>query len=72
MTKTYEDGYKQGLEAGKIAALHKRVDGHDIVLENHEKKVSHLQKLIWLGMGILIGTVKFIPSLELFVQRFIN
>lgn len=54
MTKTYEDGVREGREIGRIDSLEIRTNRHEDRLDHHSRRMRIMEKMIYIGIGFAL------------------
>ena len=63
--------YEEGLRDGRIAALEKRLDGHDDYHIDHEKRLVLIERIIY-GMAGILFLSAVLPKLEVLLVNLSN
>jgi hypothetical protein len=63
MPENHAGDYDEGLRDGRLAALERRVDTHDMVRNNHERRLIYLERIVWGVFGVMFLSTIW-PRLE--------
>ena len=58
--------YDEGLRDGRLAALEQRIDGHDVIRNNHERRLIYLERIVFGMLAIVAFTSVGPEVLEFF------
>ena len=53
MTNGHNDDYEEGKRDGRLDALEHRVNTHDRVRDNHERRLIYLERIVWGIFGVI-------------------
>ena len=63
-TPAHHNGdYEEGMRDGRLAALERRIDTHDRVRDNHERRLVYLERIVWGVFGVMFLSTIW-PRLE--------
>lgn len=60
---TEHNDYQEGLRDGRLKALEQRIDKHETVRDNHERRLVYLERIVWGFAGVLFLSTIW-PRLE--------
>ena len=64
--RTHNDDYAEGVRDGRLSTLEARADKHDEKIDSHERRLIHIERIIYGMVGILFLS-SMLPELrELF------
>ena len=55
--------YEEGMRDGRLKAMEHRLDGHDQVRDNHERRLVYLERIVWGVFGVMFLSTIW-PKLE--------
>ena len=59
--------YQEGLRDGRLKALEQRIDKHETVRDNHERRLVYLERIVWGFAGVLFLSTIW-PRLETMLE----
>ena len=59
----HNSDYEEGMRDGRLKAMEHRLDSHDRVKDNHERRLVYLERIVWGCFGILFLSSVW-PSIE--------
>ena len=62
-----DHGYEEGLRDGRLKALEQRVEKHETVRDNHERRLVYLERIVWGFAGVLFLSTIW-PRLETMLE----
>ena len=51
-----DSDYAEGVRDGRLSALERRVDGHDVKSESHERRLAYLERIVLGVFAVLMIT----------------
>ena len=60
---SHTSDYEEGMRDGRLKAMEHRLDGHDKVRDNHERRLVYLERIVWGVFGVMFLSTIW-PKLE--------
>ena len=67
MTAGHNEDYEEGKRDGRLDALEHRVNTHDRVRDNHERRLIYLERIVWGIFGVMFLSTMW-PKLEVMLN----
>ena len=65
----HNSDYEEGMRDGRLKAMESRLDKHDVVKDNHERRLIYLERIVWGVFGVMFLSTVW-PKLEVMLGAF--
>jgi hypothetical protein len=65
MTENHDHDYAAGVRDGRLASLEKIVEGHDSMLDKHDRRFGSIERILYTLIGLWC-LAEVVPRLSVF------